>query len=145
MLVEDKRGRWVRVDDIVELYAVKSEHGCRATMREGPPVEFYDTCPEIANALLPVVAAQPGFEALTFCGMGTEEDPYFVSRAPIIGWRCHATCVDPIALDEEGDVGVVKCPDGQVMELACAVYPNEEAWFNSAKETHQARKLVAVK
>ena len=132
MLIETTRGRWINSDDIVELYTPRGEHGCRAVMREGPAVDFYRTCEDIAALMRPLIPAQPGFEALQLIGSGTDEEPYEVMRSPIIAWRC-GDFVDPVTVDRD-DVNVVKLPDGQVAVLALAVYPSEVSWFEEAKQ-----------
>lgn len=136
MLVETKTGLWVQVADIETLRVSKNAAGgwtTVASMREGPPVEFYgNQAAEIANMTAQIIPAAPGYELLYLIG-DDDELSIEVWRYPVVAWRHMYDVMVPISVDEcEG--AVLKCPGGQVVIPASTVYPTEAAWLEAARK-----------
>jgi hypothetical protein len=95
--------------------------GSRATLRDGTSLTLIDDLDEIEKALLPVVAAQPGYTLLTYYVEWAEDGGRGIDRMPVVAWRIDGVTALPVTPDSEEEkssncIGSgVLMPDGRVV------------------------------
>jgi hypothetical protein len=118
----------------------------RATLSDGISVTLTYEIGEIEQALLPIVAAVPGYVHLRYYDGSVEEGGPVVVRMPVVAWRIAEDRALPVLTEERTEDSVcigeaVLQPDGQVVEPYEGRYPNEEVWrAEMEKRAAAARK-----
>jgi hypothetical protein len=122
-----------------------------AILRDGTCMDIAGNAPaEVVAAMLPVIPAAPGFEALWT--VEYEDDPRIdIIRHPVLGWREDPFTggLVPVTLDDEKSVSNVtfagvKYPDGQFVVPACARYASEKEWFEEIQNEARERRVKPV-
>jgi hypothetical protein len=133
--------------DRIDRIEVGEQHGERwgssATLRDGTSLPLIDDIDEIEKALLPVVAAAPGFTFLRYYIDWDESGPG-IERMPIVAWRIDGATALPVIPDDASTEGNcigsgVLLPDGQVVRLYVQTFANETAW-RAAMDAEAARR-----
>ena len=86
---------------------------------------------EISTALLPVVAAAPGYVRLRYFEAGGDDGGPWVDRMPVVAWRIAEDVALPVTPDEDRDDALrsgVLLPDGRVVQPFMQTFPDEGAW-----------------
>jgi hypothetical protein len=122
-----------------------------ALVVDGNGNEFeYDCYRAAAQAIYPVIPAQPGFVLLSVyfnAGPIPEDLSEWVCRAPIIGWRMATLGPEPVTLnDADGchEQGI-QCPDGQIEVIADATYKDLDAFLAEVRIRWQAHIEAVAK
>jgi hypothetical protein len=111
----------------------------RAVLKEGgPPRALVANVDEIELALLPVVAAHPGYTHLLYFPAEKDGDPPLIERAPIVAWRISGNTVIPVTPEDDDGVAHPNCigigilqPDGRVAIPGEPLALDEDAWLRS--------------
>jgi hypothetical protein len=146
-------GGLINADIIDTIADEKNQHGvwrAVATLRDGSRAALTGPVSRVAQGLLPVVAAEPGYSQLAYF---TSEDGSFVNRQPIVAWRIEDDCAIPVTCETDSDahncVGAATLmPDGRVVWPYVQTFKDEAAWrkeMDAQAKARKAQKPQAVK
>ena len=120
----------------------------RAILWDGGSLTLVDDVDKIEKALLPVIAAAPGFTFLRYYADWDESGGPGVERLPVAAWRIDGDVALPVIPDDamvsSNCIGsAVLMPDGQVVNPYVQTFANEAAWrvamdAEAAKRTPKA-------
>jgi hypothetical protein len=135
-----------RIEQITGAAGDPTRGRTRATLSDGEILLLDDRFDEIEKALLPVVAAAPGYKALFYYATGCDDDEPWVKRVPVVAWRIDKDVALPVTPDNDSIASnctgwAVLMPDGRVVEPYMQTFPDEEAWrAEMAKDAEAQRK-----
>ena len=137
-----------RIEQIVGTSGDPTRGRTRATLSDGETLLLDDSFDAIERALLPVVAATPGYTVLSYYATGGDDDGPWVERRPVTAWRIDKDVTLPVTPDTDDEhafncVGSgVLMPDGRVVQPYVGRFVDEENWRAAmAEEAEAQRKL----
>lgn len=137
--VDDKLVNVDRIVRIEEGGQAGSQWRSRATLDDGTDAMLAGYIDEIERALLPVVAAAPGFTVLRYGELPDGESP-LIERLPIVAWRIDRGFALPVTPDDDDEdiysfvMSGVLTPEGQVIGQSGEIYDGEAAWLKHAAQ-----------